>query len=106
MATLGYLLLALTMIWGALYATRRHAASRGRRAFVSLVIALCFAPSFLVGGHGFAIAPAWLAGLQQLTFEGGSKYAVWTLGVGPTLATAILCFVVSEAWVLLRAKPK
>jgi hypothetical protein len=99
-AALIYVGLASVVVWLAVSLTRSQAHRRWRRVFVSVIAGICFAPSYLAGGHGYAVGPAWLAINQQTTMDGGSQQGLWSLGVAPIVGTAVLCF---AAWEILRA---
>lgn len=83
---IGYLGLASLCAWGALRITR-SAVSWQRRAAVSLVLAIFFAPSAVGAGHGGGIGPAWIALFQMFPFK---------LGVVPILVTFVAFFVIGS----------
>lgn len=99
MLILTYLVATAGALWLAVVSTKRYKGARWRRAVVSLVAAVCLAPSYVGGGHGYAVGPAWAAAWQQLFADGGSSLGFWTLGVLPVAGIALLCFVVAEVWV-------
>lgn len=59
-------------------------------------------PSFVVGGHGAAPAPAWAAAVQQLTEVGGSLRGFALVGIAPMVVTFIIFFVIGLALSLLK----
>lgn len=99
-----YVVAGLAVIWGVSHVTRRHRESRIRRVLISLLAGLMFAPSVIGGGHGYAFGPAWYAGYQQVTMEGGSSYGLLVLGVAPVVAFTVVCLLAREAWVLIRRR--
>lgn len=99
MIVLIYALLSFAALWIAVVSTKRYSGSRGRRAFLSSIAAICFAPSYIGGGHGYAVGPAWIAALQQLFMEGGSRSGFWVVGIAPIVGMAVVCWIVSEVWI-------
>jgi biotin transporter BioY len=98
MMILVYPVLAIGFVWIALKVTKTQEGSWKRHAILSSVIAILFAPSFLGGGHGYAIGPAWMAMYQQAAMEGGSGKAFLILGVAPILTAAVTGFVAARVW--------
>ena len=81
----GYLLLAAVCLWGALRLTRDAPGTWKRKALVSLLIAVFFAPSVVGGGHGGGLGPAWMALFQMHPIK---------LGTVPILVTFAICYAV------------
>lgn len=88
----GYLALASLCIWGGMRLDRGSPRSWRRRALVSLIVAIFFAPSVVGGGHGGGPGPAWMALFQMFPVK---------LGVVPMVTTFAVCFVVSSVVVWL-----
>lgn len=99
-----YVVAGSAAIWGTFVLTRKYSGLRTRRALISLVASMLFAPSMIGAGHGFAFGPAWYAAYQQASLEGGSTFGFWMLGLAPILTCAAVFLGAGEIWLLVRKK--
>lgn len=85
---------------GIVVATRRFQGRWWRRALVSLTLAILFAPSLAVVGHGGIIpAPAWVVGIEYA--DAGIWTGVMRWSVAPMLAVWGILFVLSSLGAVL-----
>jgi hypothetical protein len=95
----GYLVIAALVLIAVTVATRRLRGHWGRHAVVCLVLALFFAPSYFIRGHG--VGPALFAAVDSRSLE---ELAVY--GAAPILVAWAVTFAVIRLFFTLSRRPQ